>query len=222
MQTADLDVSTKPGKWTKRGVQPPVESSPSAPLAALNALAAKIREEADPVAKSRLEAEYAAQAKALEEVTTDSTSVKLGEAIIEIVSTFAPIVDPHPDAEESIRMPETMTRAQWQEVHGRIMQCKRAAAGWLAKSRRFASERWGAEFVGKVEAQMELALGIEHRDVTDTPAVDVVRVAMTIGRRASALQDVDVSGWDQTKRSAVLDAIHPVLVLAQRLGCTSR
>jgi len=76
-KTADLDVSSRPGKWTKRGVQPAVDGASNVPLIALNKLAERIREETDPKKKKRLEAEYTAQAKGIEDLTSDSTSLKL-------------------------------------------------------------------------------------------------------------------------------------------------
>jgi hypothetical protein len=217
MKTTDLDVSTRPSKWAKRGPQPAVESAPPPPVLALNHLAARIREETDPSKKRELERQYAASAKAIEKFTTDSTSEKLGEAICEIVTTFSPIIDPHPDSEEGIRMPETMTRDQWQEVHGRLLQCKRAAAGWLAKSRRFATERWGAEFVGKCETQMELELGIEHQELEEHPAPDYLAIAASIAKRASRLPLDEIDRWDESTRKQALAELSPMVAIIDRL-----
>lgn len=217
--TTDLDVSTRPSKWAKRGVQPAVKSTAKPPLIVLNKLAEKIRVEADPIIKKRLQAEYSAQSKVLEDFTTDTTSQKLGAAIVEIVTTFSPIIDPHPDAEEGIRMPETMSREQWKEVHSRILQCKRAAAGWLSKSRRFASDRWGVDFVEKCEAQMELALGIEHNEANELPQTDHLKIASAIAKRIERWGDVDVATMDDCKRKAILETLRPVVILIERLQC---
>jgi hypothetical protein len=214
--TTDLDVSIRPQKWRKRGVQPAVDPTPKALLIALNDMAEQIRIESDPITKKRLEAEYSSRAKEIEKFTSDGTSIKLGEAITEIVATFSPIIDPHPDTEDGIRMPETMNREQWQEVHSRIMQCKRAAAGWLARSRRFASDRWGIAFVEKCEAQMELALGIEHHEQSVTPTVDHIKVATSIARRVCRWSN-DLDTIDSSTRQIILETLHPVVEIIKKL-----
>lgn len=218
--TGDLDVSTRPSKWKKRGPQPALEDKPKAPLIALTKLAKRIREATDPEEKRQLEAEYAAASKGMDDLTSDATSHKLSEAITEIVDTFTVIIDPHPDSEEAIRTPETMTREQWQEVHAKLIQCKRAAAGWLAKSRKFATDRWGVEYVEKCEAQMELALGIEHTPAPSatTPApADYLKAAQSIAKRTAKLSDLDLASLDNDQRKAMLDALLPIADIIAKL-----
>jgi hypothetical protein len=213
----DLDVSIRPLKWQKRGSQPAVALPQVSPLLALNKLAEQIRQEPDPKIKKRLEAQYAAESKPIEDFTTDRTSQKLSSVIGDIVTTFSPIVDPHPDAEAGIRMPETMTRDQWQEVHARLIQCKRAAAGWLTKSRRFATERWGADFVGKCEAQMELALGIEQQDHQEPQAPDYLAIITKIAKRAASLPMDEIDRWDRATCDSVLQELEPVAAILEKL-----
>jgi len=139
-------------------------------------------------------------------------------AITEMVSTFTVVVDPHPDNEEAIRMPETMTRDQWKDLHVRLIQCKRAAAGWLTTSRKFASDRWGPEFVAKSEAQMELALGLEPDGDNDGgKPVDYLLIAARIGRRASQWPLELIDSWDQDQRAQALTAMQPVMEVIRRL-----
>ena len=174
--TNDIDISTRPDKWKSRGEQPEVKATVRPPLLAINELAARIREETDPVAKARLEVEYRKQEEELDALSSCQSSANLKGALSEMVDTFSVIVDPPDDMTTELAMPESMNREQWLVVHERIIKCKRAAAGWVSKSRRFATERWGQDFVTDAEVQMELALGIEAPTETPSKPDDVAKV----------------------------------------------
>lgn len=208
----------KPHKWEKRGVQPAVAPSIQSPLLALNKLASKIREETDPVAKKRLEAQYSAESKALDALTSDPTSVQLKTALTEIVDVFSVIVDPPEHLTAELNMPESMDREQWREVHGTIIRAKHAAASWLSKSRRFASERWGIAFVEQTEIQMELSLGIKARDKPRPAALPNEWLLFTAMERFAHKWDkVDVAAWDADLRGRALESLAPVIAVIERL-----
>lgn len=220
MQTVDIDRSTRPGKWQKRGVQPEVPPTRKSLLVSLHELAAAIREESDPARKAELEAQYAADTKALDELTCDPTSLRLKETLTEIVEVFTPIIDPPAEIADEIEMPESMTRAQWQAVHGRILQCSRAAGKWLTKSRRFASERWGDAFVAESETQMELALGLETKAIAEKaekPERDVA-LAEALGRSFEKWTRVaDIEHLPPDKARRILDVLEPVAEVVRKL-----
>lgn len=216
--TTDLDTSTRPNKWVSRGFQPEVILPPKPPLLAINALAAQIREESDPSIKAELEAEFARQAKALDAVTSDPTSAKLKGVIDEISATFDIVVDPPQDLSQQIDMPECLSKDDWQLLHKRILVCKRAASGWLSKSRKFAAVRWGIDYVTDSECQMTLALGIEVvDDPPPPPQKDDIAFASAIGKRVSKWDLSDVDEWNPAKRDTVLTELRPIVDLIDRI-----
>jgi hypothetical protein len=220
MQTTDLDRSTRPGKWIKRGVQPEVEPSRKSILVSLAELAASIREEADPHRKAELEAQYAADTKALDALTCDPTSTDLKTALAEIADCFTPIVDPPADIAEELEMPETMTRDQWQHVHSRILQCNRASNRWLSKSRRFATERWGDAYVAECEQQMEMALGLEPKPLPLPPpdtSRDIVLAESINKTFLRWVKVVDLDHMTQTRAEMLLAQLEPVADMVRKL-----
>ena len=48
----------------------------------------------------------------------------------------------------------------WEEIHRNILLARHASRAWLKQSREFAEAKWGAEYVGQVEVQCELALNL--------------------------------------------------------------
>ena len=220
MQTLDLDSSTRPGKWVKRGVQPEVPPCRKSLLVSLHELAAAIREESDPFRKATLEAQYAADTKALDALTCDPTSVSLRDTLTEISDCFSVIVDPPADLAEEIEMPESMTRVQWQQVHAKILKCNKAANGWLNKSRKFASERWGNDYVADCELQMSLALGDEPRAIPaklDKPERDVA-MAEQLGKTfARWTRIIDIERVTPDKARAMLVVLEPVADVVRKL-----
>ena len=56
------------------------------------------------------------------------------------------------------------TQDDWLTIHSRLIHAKRYAAAWLKRSREFATDQWGIEFVADAEVQMEMNLGIEAKD----------------------------------------------------------
>ena len=214
MQTSDLDRSIRPGKWQKRGVQPEVQPTRKSLLASLHELAVAIREEPDPRKKTDLQRQYKAETKALDALTSDPTSAKLKEALVEIVDVFSPIIDPPADIADEIEMPESMTRGQWKNVHGRILQCNRFASKWLNKSRKFASERWGDEFVSKSEHQMELSLGIESKQSEGKKQSyeREVAVAVSLAKGFTRLLKIteSINDWPLEKSELILSALNSI------------
>jgi hypothetical protein len=46
----------------------------------------------------------------------------------------------------ALNLPETLTPAEWTNIHKDILVCKRAASKWLSQSRDYSTARWGMEF----------------------------------------------------------------------------
>ena len=136
----------EPGKWVRRGLQPPVEPPPPSGLASLMRLAQEIREEFDPTAKAKLEARYRTEAAALAELSLDVNETKLRATHAEIASTFGGIATQPLDVAD-------MTRGDWQTLHRAILIIGRRSMQWLTTSRRFGAERWGQTFVDDAEAK---------------------------------------------------------------------
>lgn len=69
------------------------------------------------------------------------------------------IILPETFTKDAVNIPEDCTQEQWKAIHGTIMLCRHASKEWLKQSRGYADTRWGSEYTGQVEAQLELALG---------------------------------------------------------------
>lgn len=137
-----------PGVWVKRGVQPEVPPTPPSAFSSLMHLAAEIREEHNPAARAMLEERYRLEAVAAADLTLDPRERHLRELCTELLATFRPLVDGEADLAE----PEVWTRGQWLAFHKRLVVCRRRSMQWVTTSRRFASERWGADYVSDAEA----------------------------------------------------------------------
>ena len=220
MQTTDLDRSIRPGKWQSRGVQPEVPPCKKSLLVSLAELAAEIKIERDDMRKAALEARFKADTKALDALTCDPTSVSLRDTLTEISDCFSVIVDPPADLAEEIEMPESMTRVQWRQVHERILKGERGIKKWLGKSRKFASERWGQDYVVQSEAQMCLALGDEPRAIVERPEQPERDVAMAeqLGKTfARWTRIVDIERVTPDKARAMLVVLEPVADVVRKL-----
>jgi len=69
------------------------------------------------------------------------------------------IILPETFTKDTVNIPDNCTQEQWKAIHSTIMLCRYASKQWLKQSRGYADARWGAEYVGQVEAQLELDLG---------------------------------------------------------------
>jgi hypothetical protein len=125
---------------------------------------------------------------------------------------------------EGLTIPDETTQEQWAEIHRTILTAKRAAGKWVSQSRKWATERWGIDFVAETEVQLELALGIEQRE--KPPALnppDKSRGIVTIEGIAQSFglwhrkMEGEVAGWDRPRCEAALRLIEPIARLAEEL-----
>jgi hypothetical protein len=125
---------------------------------------------------------------------------------------------------EGLTIPDETTQEQWAEIHRTILTAKRAAGKWVSQSRKWATERWGIDFVAETEVQLELALGIEQRE--KPPALnppDKSRGIVTIEGIAQSFglwhrkMEGEVREWDRPRCEAALKLIEPIARLAEEL-----
>jgi hypothetical protein len=125
---------------------------------------------------------------------------------------------------QGLTIPEETTQDQWVEIHRTIITAKRAAGKWLSESRKWATGKWGIDFVAETEVQLELALGIEAKE--KPPAInppDKSRAIVTIEGIAQSFSlwhrkmEGEVRDWDRPRCEAALRLIEPIARLADEL-----
>ena len=201
--TDDLDRSTRPGKWIKRGPMPEVPTAQPSPTVAVAALLAEIREETCPIRKQELEDAFKAHCEAYDAINPESLPADPKPLYSEIIGVIPVDID----------LTEGMTQEGWTEIHQRILACKRHAGKWASKSRKFATNKWGIDFVAESEAQMELALGIEAK--TGPEPCDEHKEAAAANGLVRAYErgygkDADLAGWDAARAGRVLELMGPI------------
>lgn len=225
--TTDLDRSIRPNKWQKRGFQPEVVPPAPSPLVAINKLLAQIREETDPAEKQRLEIQFKDECDAFDAINPNSMPVDIGQIYREIVTTIAPIANQTAEIiPADFEMPETVSREQWLAIHRQIILCRRSVSNWLSKSRKFASDRWGIDFVTDAEVQMEMDLGIEQRDKPKSLSdghreiAAVESFSQSFGKWLVKVGD-GIDEWDRDKAVKVLAMVEPVAAFVEKLRVIS-
>ena len=198
-----------PTKWIKRGPQPEVAPKPVSPLVSINNLAKRIREEFDPAEKERLEAQFKAECDAFDAINPGMREVNIAEVYKEASSAMG----------STLTIPENVGKGEWTEFHSRLIKCKRSMASWVRDSRRYASGRWGSEFVAAAEQQMELALGIEPpAEQAEKPQhKDDIAFAASIAKRITRWDMSDIDEWNAAKIDLVLVELKPVEDIIQKL-----
>ena len=201
--TDDLDRSTRPGKWIKRGPMPEVPTAQPSPTVAVAALLAEIREETCPIRKQELEDAFKAHCEAYDAINPESLPADPKPLYSEIIGVIPVDID----------LTEGMTQEGWTEIHQRILACKRHAGKWASKSRKFAANKWGIDFVAESEAQMELALGIEAKtgpEPCDEPREVVAANGLVRAYERGYGKDADLAGWDAARAGRVLELMGPI------------
>jgi hypothetical protein len=171
--TNDLDTSIRPGKWIKRGPQPEVPATPPLPSIAIAKLLAEIRECTNTKEKEILEAKFNAECATYDALHPDSLPIDAKKLCEDFTASLRPIIG----ADFGLSISENATQHEWVAMHHQLLQCKRHAAQWLSKSRKFASDKWGVDFVAESEAQLELELGIERKPTVIEDDVGVMVLA---------------------------------------------
>ena len=134
------------------------------------------------------------------------------------------IIDPNTFTPETVQIPADATQEQWASIHRTVMLCRKASKAWLKRSRAFASERWGIDFVAEAEVQMELALGIEApKESTKLNPRNKSTAIVTIEGIAQQFvlwhrnMDDEIATWDRPRVEKALGLLRPIGAQIARL-----
>ena len=124
----------------------------------------------------------------------------------------------------ALNLPETLTPAEWTNIHKDILVCKRAASKWLSQSRDYSTTRWGMEFTADTEAQLELDLGLTLADEKPTLNPDDKTKAIVTIEGLSQKFTVwerkmsdDIGKWDKARLERALELLTPMETTAARI-----
>ena len=124
----------------------------------------------------------------------------------------------------ALNLPETLTPAEWTDIHKDILVCKRAASKWLSQSRDYSTTRWGMEFTADTEAQLELDLGLTLADEKPTLNPDDKTKAIVTIEGLSQKFTVwerkmsdDIGKWDRDRLARALELLTPMEATAARI-----
>jgi hypothetical protein len=124
----------------------------------------------------------------------------------------------------ALNLPDTLTPAEWTNIHKDILVCKRAASKWLSQSRDYSTARWGMEFCADTEAQLELDLGLTLADEKPTLNPDDKTKAIVTIEGLSQKFTVwerkmsdDIGKWDKARLERALELLTPMETTAARI-----
>jgi hypothetical protein len=124
----------------------------------------------------------------------------------------------------ALNLPETLTPAEWTNIHKDILVCKRAASKWLSQSRDYSTARWGMEFTADTEAQLELDLGLTLTEEKPTLNPDDKTKAIVTIEGLSQKFTVwerkmsdDIGKWDRDRLTRALELLSPMEATAARI-----
>jgi hypothetical protein len=124
----------------------------------------------------------------------------------------------------ALNLPETLTPAEWTDIHKDILVCKRAASKWLSQSRDYSTTRWGMEFTADTEAQLELDLGLTLAEAKPTLNPDDKTKAIVTIEGLSQKFTVwerkmsdDIGKWDRDRLERALELLSPMEATAARI-----
>jgi hypothetical protein len=124
----------------------------------------------------------------------------------------------------ALNLPDTLTPAEWTNIHKDILVCKRAASKWLSQSRDYSTARWGMEFCADTEAQLELDLGLTLADEKPTLNPDDKTKAIVTIEGLSQKFTVwerkmsdDIGKWDRDRLERALELLTPMEATAARI-----
>ena len=124
----------------------------------------------------------------------------------------------------ALNLPDTLTPAEWTNIHRDILVCKRAASKWLSQSRDYSTARWGMEFCADTEAQLELDLGLTLTEEKPTLNPDDKTKAIVTIEGLSQKFTVwerkmsdDIGKWDKARLERALELLTPMEATAARI-----
>jgi hypothetical protein len=124
----------------------------------------------------------------------------------------------------ALNLPDTLTPAEWTNIHKDILVCKRAASKWLTQSRDYSTARWGMEFTADTEAQLELDLGLTLTEEKPTlNPDDKTKAIVTIEGLSQKFtvwerkMSEDIGKWDRDRLTRALELLTPMEATAARI-----
>ena len=134
------------------------------------------------------------------------------------------LIDPNIITPEGLAIPDSTTQEGWTDLHRTILTCKRAAGKWLSQSRKWATEKWGIDYVAETEVQLELALGIETKGKPAplNPAdkskaivtIEGISQSFALWHRKMASE---VETWDRDRLKRALELLEPMEAQAKAI-----
>lgn len=128
------------------------------------------------------------------------------------------------NADGSVIFRDETSKVEWYEIHGKLIHFKRYLSGWVKKSREFAADRWGIDFVAESEVQMELDLGlVHHQKPEQLNGPDKTKAIVTIEGISQSFSlwqrkmSAEVETWDREKLTRALDLLEPIERQAKRV-----
>jgi hypothetical protein len=119
--------------------------------------------------------------------------------------------------QKNLEIPESTTKQQWTDLHTRIILAKKMAGKWLKTSRLFGEKKYGLDYVGEVEVQAELDLGIEMKEKPENGnASDKSKAIVTIEGISQSFKlwqrkiKDDFQNWDKLRLEKALDLLEPI------------
>lgn len=138
------------------------------------------------------------------------------------------LIDPRM-SKDGLEIPDETTQEQWQGIHRDILMCRRAAGKWLSQSRKWATDKWGIDYVAESEVQLEMALGIEAKPApANLNAPDKSRGIVTIEGIAQSFDlwhrkvAPEIAGWGRDKLERALELLDPIARQAEALRAILR
>lgn len=112
----------------------------------------------------------------------------------------------------------------WEEIHRNILLARHASRAWLKQSREFAEAKWGADYVGQVEVQCELALGLPlpvekpklNPEDKSKAIVTIEGISQSFSMWSRKMSD-QIESWDKQRLQKALDLLAPMEAQAKRI-----
>jgi hypothetical protein len=126
--------------------------------------------------------------------------------------------------EKDLVIPEETNKESWTNLHSSIILAKKMASKWLRVSRDYGEKNFGIDYVAETEVQMELFLGLEMKDESQSiNAQDKSKAIITIeGIHQSfklwqrKIKD-DIDNWDKERLTRALSLLEPIEAQARAI-----
>jgi hypothetical protein len=134
-------------------------------------------------------------------------------------SHILPDLDSSIFTSEGVIIPADTQKREWKKIHKTILayqHARKSRRGWLMRSRAFAMERWGEDYLAESEVQMETALGIEPPKESPklNPAdkssaivtIEGISQQFTLWHRK---MDAEIAGWNKSQIEKAIGLLEP-------------